>query len=368
MADVSYAMKIVFLLQDTGSVYGAERATIELARGLRSSGIAVHILLIFETRLGDERRSLIDAVSAAQIPVSRVPTSYRFSRKLAAEIARVLRLEQADILHSIGYKADVHGCIASRIAKIPQVSTVHGWLFRPDLKEQFYAWLNIRAFKHCARVIALSHFYEKLLREKGVPRVERIPTGFLPQNPYGKLRPSKPFVFGILGRLSWEKNHAMFLDAAANLRGGNVAAQFLIGGDGPMRDEIESQIGLLNLQDDTEMTGYIEAGKFFDRISALVICSRVENQPYVVMEAMARGIPVIATSVGGLPDLVVDGVTGFLVPGNDSAALAGAMKRLCDSAQAAAALGMAGFEKLKREFSHADWIARHVSLYQSLLK
>ncbi len=111
------------------------------------------------------------------------------------------------------------------------------------------------------------------------------------------------------------------------------------------------------------MTGYVEAKEFFERISALVICSRIENQPYVVMEAMARKIPVIATNVGGLPDLVEDGVTGRLVPSGDSSALAGAMRSFCESPENTAVFGMAGFGKLKREFGFDKWIDRHIALY-----
>ncbi len=358
-------MKIVFLLQDTGSVYGAERATIDLACGLIAAGVAVHALLIVETRLDLSRSKLQDAFAAVAIPFSTVKTAGRFSLRLVSEIRASLIAQKTTVLHSAGYKADVHGCLAVRGTKIPQVSTVHGWLNRPDLKEQFYAWLNVRAFKRCARVIALSRFYEKLLISKGVPRVEYLPTGFeVAVADNSASQSSKAVTFGILGRLSWEKNHAMFLAAAAKLRDRGIAARFLIGGDGPDRAAIASQISDLKLQ--IEVPGYIAAEDFFAKVSALAICSRIENQPYVVMEAMARAIPVIATSVGGLPDLVEDGVTGRLIASGDAEALADAMADFARDPARAAAMGVAGREKLRREFDHGQWIARHVALYASV--
>lgn len=358
-------MKIVFLLQDTGSVYGAERATLDLACGLIAKGVAVHVLLIVETRLDLSRSKLQEAFAAVGIPFSTVTTAGRFSRRLVSEIRAALVAQQAAVLHSVGYKADVHGCLAVRGTKIPQVSTVHGWLNRPDLKEQFYAWLNIRAFKRCARVIALSRFYEKLLVSMGVPRVEYLPTGFAIPVAAGPASPAgNPITFGILGRLSWEKNHAMFLEAAAKLRERGVDARFLIGGDGPLEENLNSQIS--NLELPVEMTGYIAAEKFFERISALVICSRIENQPLVVMEAMARAIPVIATNVGGLPDLVEDGATGRLIPSGDAEALADAMADFAGEPPRAAAMGAAGREKLRRDFDRDRWIARQIALYGSI--
>jgi glycosyltransferase involved in cell wall biosynthesis len=363
MADVSAVMKIVFLLQDTGSVYGAERATLGLACGLRARGIDASALLIVETRLGLAKSGLQDALAAAGIPFSTIATASRFSWRLTSEIADALRSQKADVVHSTGYKSDIHGLFAARAAKIPQVSTVHGWLFRPDLKERFYAWLNVQAFKSCARVIALSRFYENLLREKGVPRVERIPTGFLLSPEAAGMKNERTFTFGMLGRLSWEKNHGLFLDAAARLRDRKISARFLIGGDGPERAAIASRASALKLN--IELPGYVATSEFLAQTDSLVICSRIENQPLVVMEAMARAIPVIATNVGGLPDLVGDGVTGLLVPADDVEALAGAMAKFCERPQDAAVLGRAGREKLARDFGHDEWIARHVALYES---
>jgi glycosyltransferase involved in cell wall biosynthesis len=208
MADDSTAMKIVFLMQDTGGVYGAERATIELARGLRAAGVEVHALLIVETRLGLERSRLQDAFATAGVPLSTVVTSARFSLKLARAIADEVQRVGGTILHSTGYKADIHGLLATRSAKVPLVSTVHGWLFRPDFKERFYAWLNVQAFKRCARVIALTSYYENLLRAKGIARVVKIPTGIAVETQLPGIA-ERPFTFGILGRLSWEKPRAV---------------------------------------------------------------------------------------------------------------------------------------------------------------
>lgn len=359
-------MKIVFLMQDTGAVYGAERATIDLARGLLARDVAVRVLLVVETRRGDGPSGLQAELVRAGIPFEPLTTRSRLSRRLVAEIERSLQRDAPYVLHTIGYKADVHGLLAARRVGLPQVATVHGWLFRPDLRERFYGWLDVRVFKRCARVIVLSRYYEDLLRARRVHRVVRLPTGFAAQPLPPAARPARPFTFGLLGRLSWEKNHELFLAAAARLRDGGAAARFRIGGDGPLRDAIAAEIARLALGDCTGMTGYVAADSFFADLDALVICSRVENQPYVVMEAMARGLPVIATRVGGLPDLVDDGLTGRLVPPGDAAALAAAMTGLVDAPDLAARLGLAGRAKLDREFNYDAWVDAHIALYDEV--
>lgn len=360
-------MKIIFLLQDTGTIYGAERATIDLVRGLAAAGVPVHVLLIVETRLALSRSALQDAFAAADLPFSAVTTARRLSLKLVADLHELLRAQRATVLHSTGYKADLHGFLAARRAGIPQVSTVHGWLFRPDPKERFYAWLNVQVFRRCARVIALSRFYEQLLRARRVAGVVRIPTGFACEGSVsGPAKSGGACTFGILGRLSSEKNHALFLEAAAALHRRGVAAGYLIGGDGPERAAIQERIRALGLRGAVELAGYVPTGAFFRRIDALVLCSRMENLPLVVMEAMARGIPVIATHVGGLPDLVEEGATGRLVPPGDPARLADAMAGFAEDPALAARLGAAGRAKLEREYSFELWIRRHRELYGAL--
>lgn len=359
-------MKIVFLLQDTGQIYGAERATIDLARGLHARGCETTVLLIEESRLGQEDSKLRTTLLEAGLPVTSLPTAARFSLALARRIRAEVDRLGARVLHSSGYKADIHAWLALRGSRIAHVSTVHGWLNRPDPKERFYGWLNVQALQRCRRVIVLSRYYEVLLRARGLEQVERIPTGMdlATTRPAGPR--SGPFTLGLLGRLSWEKNHPMFLAACARVRDTRPDVRFLLSGDGPLQAEIAQEVQRLGLQEVVERTGYLATEVFFARVDALVLCSRIENLPLVAMEAMARGIPVLATRVGGIPDLVEDGRTGRLVALDDVNALAAAMREVADSPATGETWGKAGREKLAREFSHADWITRHQALYGSL--
>lgn len=354
-------MKIVFLLQDTGTLYGAERATVDLVAGLRARGIDVTVLLISEQRMATTL-ALTLAFRKTKALVESIPVAGRFSRPLVHAVRE--RLVGANLLHTTGYKADVHGCAAVRGLAIPHVSTVHGWLFRSDLKERLYAWINLAALRRMDAVIALSNHYTRYLREHGVERTVRIPTGHVVADPAAE--PGSPYTFGLLGRLSSEKNPLLFVHAAAAVARGAPATRFLIGGTGPERPAVERAILATGLAEHVMLTGYVASTDFLSNIDALVLCSDIENQPLVVMEAMARGIPVIATEVGGVPDLVEEGRTGWLVPPGDAVRLAAAMRDCMERPDEATTRGRAGRDKLQREFAPGRWIDAHEALYHTL--
>ena len=361
-------MRILLLLQDTGKVYGAERATIDLAAGLQAAGDDPLLLLIHETRLGPDARGLRDAIAARGLPHRSVPVDGRFSRALVAGIRAAVREAGADVLHTTGYKADLHGGWAAGWGRrFPFVSTVHGWLFRPDLKEQFYGWLNVQALRRADRVVALSRHYEQLLLDRGVSRerLARIPSGLDPAScPTGPWpAEGAPYTIGIAGRLSEEKNHALFLRAARCALDAGARIRFLIAGDGPLEQELRGRIAAAGLGAAVELAGFLPREAFLSRVDAVALCSRIENLPYSILEAMAWSRPVLATRVGGLPDLVDDGVTGLLVPPDEEQALADAMRRLASDPAASRRLGAAGRAKLEREFSPAAQIGAHRALY-----
>ncbi len=364
-------MRIVLLLQDTGKVYGAERATVDLAAGLRAAGHEPRVLLIEETRLGLTSSALREALDVARIPWSALPVSGRFSAGLVNAVRQQLHRLDAAVLHTTGYKADLHGGWAAGWGqRWPVVSTVHGWLFRRDVRERFYGGLNRACLRRCQRVIVLSRYYEQLLAAQGFPasRLVRIPSGLDPA-PFATLpgpAASTPFTVGLAGRLSEEKNHALLLRAAARLRAAGVNVRFLIAGDGPLAGALREEIARAGLSDRVELAGFLPREHFLARVHAVVLCSRIENLPYSVLEAMAAGRPVVATCVGGLPDLVEDGRTGALVADDDEVALAARLGELAADPARVSAWGRAGREKLEREFRPDQVVAAHLRLYREI--
>ena len=385
-------MKLHFLMQDTRALYGAERATLRLVSGLAAAGAEVRVLLLDEARLDSSAPSPLADAFRAIAPVETIPVAGRLSR---AAVHRIRDLLLADapraILHSTGYKADVHAVLASRSSTLfPVVSTVHGWLFRRDLKERLFLAANLWALRRCSRVVVLCAFYEDYLRRHGFTPLQlaRIPTAYPPDavppapDADGLWQdPDAPFTYGMLGRLSDEKDHDTFLRAAARLA--RMAAnaprpwRLLIAGDGPLRAHIARRTARLGLSDRTTLAGVMDPADFFRRTHVLVQCSRIENQPVSVMQAMAWARPVLATRAGGLPEWVTPhpddptipapDATGWLVPVGDSRALADAMHRCLLSPSLAHATGLSARARLLSSPSTDAMLQSHIGLYTALL-
>ena len=372
-------MKVVFLMQDTRAWYGAEQATARLVAGLAAAGTDVRVLLLQEARLGTAPSPLAEALRQA-VPVTDIPVAGRFSRQAVARIRAYMAAERADVLHATGYKADCHAALASRNATLfPVIGTVHGWLFRWNLKERLYQALDLRALRRFSRVIVMCDFYERYLRRHGLGplQIACIPAGIeagrvVTPTEAGRLwkDPGEVFTFGLLGRLSSEKNHDLVLRAAVRLaRNLNTSPRpwrILIAGGGPRREWLRRRIARLGLADRVELAGWLPSPEFFRRVHVLVQCSRVENQPLSVLEAMAWLRPVIATRAGGLPELVRAGETGWLVPRRGGVrALAAAMRSCLVDPEATEAAGRRGREVLERDYAFDRMVQEHLELYRS---
>lgn len=353
-------------------MYGAERATLALINGLRHAGVACRMLLIEEHRLSLPFSSLRSEIERAGIPYGVVSTARAMSWDLVRKIRDAFRACGGDVLHCAGYKADVHGFLARLgLRRVPLVATVHGWLFRNDKKERFYEWLDRTVLRRFDRVIVLSRHYENLLRQAGVTasRVVRIPTGLdsTAYMPFEDSFAASECVIGMFGRLSEEKNHRMFLNAWDRVRQQAPHARALIAGDGPLRADLEGQVAAMGPAAKIVLEQHLAPEEFFSRVHVLAVSSLMENLPFSILEAMAFGRPVVATRVGGIPDLVDDGQSGYLVSLGDVNDFAQKLALLCNDAERRKQMGRAARAKLEHEFPLSRQVAAHENLYKQCL-
>lgn len=366
-------MNIAFLMQDVGAMFGAERATLDLVTRLRKAGEDAGVLLIDERRLRLGRSDLRDALSAAGVPLIRLPTSHPFSPDLVRQLRKTAAEGNTHIVHAVGPKATLHAYLAFRNTDTRLFGTVHGWLFRRDPKERFYEWLERRMLKRYDCVIVLSSFYRAILLKNGFQpdRVVLIRSGLdveslvSEEEAKSSLSSANPFTVGTIGRLSAEKNPVMFLRAARVLLERGVQIRFIVAGEGPERAKLDQLVEKWGLSESVRMPGYLSVRDFMKQVNVLVQCSFIENFPYSIMEAMAWRRPVVATAVGGVPELIEEGKTGFLVPPDDHEALA---NRICEMAfwpRLIEEMGAAGRRKMEREFALRTSVERHRELYAS---
>jgi glycosyltransferase involved in cell wall biosynthesis len=163
-----------------------------------------------------------------------------------------------------------------------------------------------------------------------------------------------------VGRLIAKKGFVDLLRACRLLseRGRSFRCEIL--GEGPLEQELREEIGQLDLQDCVELPGakpqheireHLAAATVFVLPSVIDPDGGMDNLPTVIMEAMAAGLPVVSTSIGGIPEMVIENETGFLVPAGNVAALAGAIEKMINDRSLARKLGQAGYERTQRFFS-----------------
>ena len=258
---------------------------------------------------------------------------------------RLMRRWQPDVVHTHTAKAGFVGRVAAWLAGVPvRVHTFHGHVFRGyfgPLKTRLFLTLERLTARLSGRLITISpQLRDELAHTYRIAPPEKfavIPLG-MELRPYletprggGHFRarygipPSAPLI-GIVGRLVPIKNHALFLAMAARVRERLPEAHFVIVGDGELRAALEAQTAALGLADVVTFTGFLrDLRPVYSDLDVLVISSDNEGTPVSIIEALAAGVPVAATAVGGVPDLLRGGERGRLAPAGDVDALRAAV-------------------------------------------
>jgi glycosyltransferase involved in cell wall biosynthesis len=350
---------------------GAEHMAANLALGLVDSYDVASVGLYPPMKSTTEQ-----AMSAAGIPLGWLDKRPGFDWRMFGGVDRVLRDFRPDIVHSHLYalRYTLPACIWRRIPVL--VHTVHNLAEREcDAAGRFIHRLAFR--KRVVPVAVSRSVAASLERAYGIRDAVTIPNG-IPARRFGadpsaraKLRQElglggRDFVFISTGRLTEQKNPLLLLRAFSALAGS--PAHLVMVGQGPLGERVEQEVGAAGLGDRVHLLGYrSDIPECLAGADAFVLSSDWEGHPLGVMEAMASGLPVIATSVGGVPEVVESGAHGLLVPAGDAEALAGAMRFLLDRPHLRAAMGEAARKRARAEFSVETMVGAYDFLYRSRL-
>ncbi len=307
--------------------------------------------------------------------------------KALLKLYRLFRREQPHIVHTHTAKAGFIGRLAACLARVPiVVHTYHGHILH-GYYSPFKSWIlrRMERILSCLtdRLIAVSEQVKSDLISYHVAPPEKIvviPLGlelkpFVDCDAYGgafrnelALNHGNRLV-GIVGRMVPVKNHRLFLDAAASVAAEEPVARFVVVGDGPLRQDMEQHALALGIGDRVIFTGWRQdMSKIYADLDVLVVSSINEGTPVSAIEAMAAGCPVVATRVGGIPDLVRDGETGYLVPAGDVQALSRGILRLLEDRQTASRMAKSAQAMVLERFNTGRLIADIEQLYLNLLQ
>jgi glycosyltransferase involved in cell wall biosynthesis len=289
------------------------------------------------------------------------------------ELVRLFRRLRPDIVHLNSSKAGVLGRIAAVIARVPvRIFTAHGWAFKATsgLGASLFLWADRAVRPLTTTIVCVSQTELRAGLAARVCTAERtivIPNA-VEVGPARTLahRAGGPVEVVSVGRLAEPKDFATLVAAVALLPGGTVRLRVL--GDGPLRPELETQISELGLAGSVELVGeVVDVRPYLAEADIFVLSSRSEGMPLSVLEAMAASLPVVASAVGGLGEVVVEGETGFLVPAAQAADLADRLARLAGDAELRDRLGQSGWRRAEAYFSLPGWRTAHRELYRSQL-
>ena len=349
----------VSLMLQTG---GLERLLVDFARFHDRSRFDVRFAVMGES--GQPAEDIREAGCAVHELRSTAKGRWQRIRHLAD----FLRSQQIDVVHTHNAYPHLYATIAARLARIPVVvHTRHGRRFGERWHERLQFGLSGRL---ADRVVAVSDDTAALCRNRGwLPesRVDRIWNGIdIDRFPYRG--PASDAVGICVARLSKEKDVATLLRAASFVRQDIPTFRLVIVGDGPERTALEHLARELDITEVVEFTGErSDVPELLQTAAFFISSSTTEGISLTLLEAMAVGLPVVATEVGGNPEIVVPGRTGLLVPPSNESALASAIRDLCHRPDTWRAFGVAGRSRVEECFTIQGMVDEYEQLYLSLL-
>ncbi|HEX4600974.1 MAG TPA: glycosyltransferase [Gemmatimonadales bacterium] len=354
-----------------GTVGGLERVVQLLAQGQAQRGTEVHVAAVLDDPAA--ATPLLEALAATGVVAHRIGgrgRAYWRERGATRELCRRLR---PDVVHTHGYRPDVLDAGVARRLDIPIVTTVHGFT-GGDWKNRLYERLQRRAYRGFDAVVAVAGPLAAELVRAGVPaaRVHLVRNAWhetIPLLDRAHARralgiPPHGFHVGWVGRISSEKGADVLVDALAYL--GDRPLMVSILGTGPERAPLERRARALGVAARIRWHGAMtDAARLFAAFDVFVLSSRTEGTPIVLFEAMAAGVPIVATRVGGVPD-VVSAAEAKLVPADDPSALAAAIRAVQDAPATAAWRAGAARARLAQDFGVAPWLERYETIYAAV--
>ena len=347
---------------------GAQSHVLDLVRAFRDEfDVSVAV---------GEEGFLTETCRAESIPVHFIPHLEREIRlwsdmRAFFETLKLVRRERPDLVHAHTWKAGFVGRMAARLCRIPSIYTVHMWHFGPELPSTWRIFgpaLERAASRWSERTITVSHSASAVGRHYRITDPSRmIPIHNGIEDSPERVRPgANPVpVVVMVARFTEFKDHEILVRAFSTLK---TPARLQLIGDGPTRKATERLVAELGIQDRVDFPGdRNDVASLLCQADIFVLASKLDNLPISILEAMRAGLPVIASDVGGISELITNGETGLLVPPFSVAPMANAMTELLGDKRKRLRFGRAGRKRYEMLFSLDQMIGRTRAVYAEVL-
>lgn len=367
---------------------GAAKVAYNFLSNVDRSHFDVHPVVLI--RPWERENSLIRSIEKSNNILHRIPVTMRpkddgsdYFRVIRSFriLYRILSRDHFDLVHSHGYFADIIGAAASRLLSIPHLSTCHGFV-STDINLKIYNMLDLIALRFCRKVIAVSKEIRTSLLNAGIrsSRIEVIENAVEyihdasilaehRKNTRGCLASNgSDHLIGYVGRISTEKGLEYLIEAISILTKKNESCKLLIIGEGRDETQLKYLVRRKNLTNSVIFVGFQERiEEWLPALDVFVLSSLTEGTPMALLEAMANGIPVVATTVGGIPSIISDKENGLLVEPARPDELAKGIGTLLSDTAMRERLSAAAIDTIVKKYDLGSWVRRIESLYLEVL-
>lgn len=365
-------MRILLFIQ-TLELGGSEKQCVEMARLLSRNGFDVTVGCM--RRVGPMRRKLAEAgISLVEFPVGSLLRAGALVQM--ARLALFIRANKFDVVHANDLYANLFAVPAAKLAKVPVIVSCQRdlsdwWWYTPGRRK------ILRTIQKMSSSIMVNSdaICRQLAKDGiGIDKIRVVYNGIdverylpIPRELQGIPVPAKSrFIVVVANMHSEAKGHLELLTAAQTICGQHPDVRFLLIGDGEMRSAFETRARALGLQESVLFLGHrTDVADILSCAEIGVLASHAEGLPNAVMEYMAAGLPAVATSVGGVPEIIEHGVSGLLVQPGDSNALSAEILRLLDDESLRRRLGHGARESMLSKCDFGSLLSKLKSIYHA---
>ncbi|MBD3307231.1 glycosyltransferase [candidate division KSB3 bacterium] len=381
VGSMKHAVKVLHITKMKG-ISGSENHLLDLLTGLNKHEFSVHLGILAETAHIPALQTYTQRLEQSGVTVRFFPMRKYADASLLWRLRAYIAQERFDLIHTHLIHADLYGTLAAKLAGSPAIlsSRHNDDRFR---NHPLFIRLN-RLLARChARVIVISDWIGTFIEDvEGIPpeKIVRIQYGLdaatvIPYADPGYVRqeldlPEAAPVIGTIGRLTAQKGHTYLLQAIKQVQPHVPDIRVVIIGDGELRADLERQAQALGIAQQIIFTGSRnreDSMRFLSGFDCFVFPSLWEGFGLVLLEAMAFSKAIVASNVSAIPESVIDGKTGILVPPRDPDQLAEALQTLLTNRAVAQAMGSAGHAYLLEQFSVQTMVERTELVYRQLV-
>lgn len=381
-------MKVALILTPV-EYGGAEKVNIDYLGSIDRAVFDIHPIVLI--RPWEDQNLFIDYLNEYNYKYSTIPVAKK-SIKQGRDYFRIIRTiyllhkilshEKYDIVHTHGYFADIIGSIVSHANKIPHIATCHGFISN-DKYLKVYNIIDKYTLRYCDKIIAVSDPIKSELVNCGVHSgniitIQNATRINLEEDNIFQYRNEKrkelsigynDYVIGYVGRLSEEKGLEYLLQAVYKIKRRMNNCKVIIMGDGPRKKDLEILCTNLGLMNNIIFTGFVDnVEQWYPALDVFVLPSLTEGTPLVILEAMQCGVPVIATMVGGIPDVIRTGENGIVIKPRCSEDIESAIIKLIEHEKMRGNIIEKAKETVKEKYSVNKWIRMIEAEYIKLVE